>query len=108
MNKRHLPALIAFLILLSVTTAVAAKTVPGKARQITQTGRLTVEVIAGQDTLTALSLSGFTEPPVVVCGGTDQVVLVMCQSLGSDVAGVWVRSVEFTGQMTINWIAEGE
>jgi hypothetical protein len=94
-------------IIFILTMPVYAKTRPVRFHSV-QSGYVTVEAIAGQDTLTHIPLSGFTSPPVIVCSPTNQLAYVSCQSLTNVDGAVWVRTLEFTGELKIGYIVQGE
>jgi hypothetical protein len=99
-------------LLIIVVIFILAIPVYGKTRPVrfqhVQSGYVTVDAVANQDTLTYIPLTGFTQQPVIVCSATNQLAYVSCQSLTNVDGAVWVRTLEFTGELKIGYIAQGE
>lgn len=96
-----------FALLAFGAVAHAAKTAPPRRLVATAAGRLEVVADPG-DSLYPLELTGFIEPPVIVCSLAQEQVGVACQSLSATSGGIWIRN-PYDGQVPVivNWIAQG-
>ena len=99
--------LLIIVVIFILAIPVYAKTRPVRFQYV-QSGYVTVDAVANQDTLTYIPLTGFTQQPVIVCSATNELAHIACQTLGANSAAVWVRSLEFTGELEIGYIAQGE
>lgn len=92
-----------FMLLLILAIPVYAKT--KRPYATVQSGYVNAYVIAGEDVLYPVELEGFIGDPVLTCSPTNQLAHVACQSLSNTNGSIWIRSLEFTGELRIGWIA---